>query len=131
MNAPHPFPRNSIPRHAPLPPGTSWRSCAFTISALLPVPGVFILYGIDGLILPAIILGGHSCLAFAAAAIAGIFLCLAARERGEPCRSVLALALLGNAACATLAFVFMFRLHEIREAAVPRGPSILRTVDLR
>jgi hypothetical protein len=44
----------------------------FTITALLPVPGVFILYGIDGLILPAIILGGHSCLAFAAAAIAGI-----------------------------------------------------------
>jgi hypothetical protein len=103
----------------------------FTITALLPVPGVFILYGIDGLILPAIILGGHSCLAFAAAAIAGIFLCFAARERREPCRGLLTLALAGNLACAALAFVFMFRLHEIREDPVPRSPSILRTVDLR
>lgn len=127
MNAPYPFPRTSAPRHAPLPPGASGRSRVFTIAALLPVPCVFVLYGIDGLILPAIILGGHSCLAFAAAAIAGIFLCFTARERGEPGRSLLALALLGNLACAALAFYFMFRLHEIREEPGPRSASILRT----
>ncbi len=131
MNAPHPFPRTSTPRHAPQPPGASWKSCAFTITALLPVPLIFILYGIDGLILPAIILGGHSCLAFAAAAIAGVFLCFAARERREPCRDLLAFALVGNIACAALAFCFMFRLHEIREESVPRSSSILRTADLR
>lgn len=133
MNAPYPFPRTSAPRHAPPPPppGTSWKSRAFTITALLPVPLIFILYGIDGLILPAIILGGHSCLAFAAAAIAGIFLCFAARERREPCRGLLSITLMGNVACAALAFCFMFRLHEIRTEPVPPRISILRTVDLR
>lgn len=131
MNARHPFPPARIPRHAPLPPGASWKSCPFTIAALLPVPGIFVLYGIDGLILPAIILGGHSCLAFASAGIAGIFLCFAARERREPCRGLISLALVGNLACAALAFVFMFRLHEIREEPLPLSPSVLRTVDLR
>lgn len=132
MKTPHVFPPSLIrlPDHAPLPPAIPLRMSAFTIVALLPVPSIFILYGMDGLILPAIILGGHSCLAFAAAAIAGVFLGLAARERQEPRKGLLALALMGNLLCALAAFGFMFRLHEAPEEPV-RRESILRTVDLR
>lgn len=134
MKAPHPFPccTRPLPGHAPQPPeGIPLRASFFTIAALLPIPSILALYGMDGLILPAIILGGHACLAFAAAAIGGIFLGLAAREREEPRKGLLALALLGNVFCVAAAFVLMFRLHEPPERPDRLAPSILRAVDLR
>jgi len=133
MKAPHPFPPSSapLPFNAPLPPENLPLSASFfSIAALLPVPLVFILYGVDGMILPAIVLGGHSCLAFASAAIAGLFLGLTAREREDPRRGLLSLGLLLNLVCTVAAFFFMFRLHEApEERAIPRS-SILRTAHI-
>lgn len=131
MKAPHPFPRSpaSLPLSAPLLPeslplGVSF----FSFAALLPVPFVIVLYGVDGLILPATILGEHPSLAFVSAAIAGLFLGLAARERKDPRRGLLALGILLNLACTFAAFCHMFKLHEIHEGhkQPPRREGVQR-----
>lgn len=126
-NHSYPFPlaEDGDGHRPPLPPSLLvWlRACPATLAALLPVPLVFALYAIDGLILPAIILGGHSCLAFALAGISGMFLCAAARERVEPHGGLLVVALVGNILCAAAAFCFMFRLHEAPEDTLRARPS--------
>lgn len=81
---------------------------SLTFLSILPVPVIVCLYVFDGLIVPPMILGEYSCMAFIAAGLVGLFLCTAAYEIKESRKAFLLISLIGNMGCLITAFVFMF-----------------------